>query len=218
MLSKRLLALCALVEPGSAVADIGCDHGLLSIYLMQTGRAARVVACDINEGPLQTAARNIERLGCGGISLRLGDGLSQIGPGEVQTVIIAGMGGELIAKIIDAAPFLQSAAYTLLLQPMSRAYELRKYLAEHGFALLREVAVRDKRLYSVLQARYCGEKQRPGSAFCAFGALDPAAPEAADYIARVRRHAAACLQDLQRCGGSAEKIRILKEILEHQWR
>lgn len=218
MLSKRLLAICALVEPGSAVADIGCDHGLLSIHLIQTGRAARVVACDINERPLQTAARNIERLGCSGISLRLGDGLSKIQPGEVQTVIIAGMGGELIAQIIDRAPFLLCGDYTLLLQPMTRAYALRQYLAEHGFAILQEIAVRDKRLYTVLQARYTGRVQQPGGAFCAFGALDPGEPQAAAYIAKVKRDAAACLRDLERCGGSAKKIRILKEILEHEWR
>lgn len=205
------------MEPGGGVADIGCDHGLLSIHLMQTGKATHVVACDINEGPLQTAARNVERAGCSGISLRLGDGLSPIRPGEVQTVILAGMGGELISQLIDAAPFLCSPAYTLLLQPMSRVFTLRAYLAAHGFSVLREVAVRDKRLYTILQVCYTGQLQPFNSAFCAFGALDPAEPDAAAYIARVRRNAEVCLRDLERCGGSAEKIRILKEILEHTW-
>ncbi|MBQ7288740.1 MAG: SAM-dependent methyltransferase [Clostridia bacterium] len=218
MLSKRLLALCDLVEPGTKVADIGCDHGLLSIHLMQTGKAAGVVACDINEGPLQVAERNIKRFGCKGIELRLGDGLSRIEPGEVQTVIIAGMGGELIAQIIEAAPFLQSREYTLLLQPMSRAYELRRYLAQHGFSIVRELAVRDKRLYTVLQVGYTGKPCVPDSAFCAFGALQPEEPDAAAYIARIKRNAAACLQQIERCGGTEEKARILKEILEHEWR
>lgn len=200
------------------MADIGCDHGLLSIHLIQSGKAVHVVACDINEGPLQTAERNIKRCGCGGISLRLGDGLSAVHPGEVQTVILAGMGGELIAEIIEKAAFLRSPAYTLLLQPMSHAYTLRRYLAEHGFAVLQEIAVRDKRLYTILQVRYNGCFFMPSSVYCAFGKLHPAQEEAAAYINHVKSNAGACLRALQDCNGSAEKIRILKEILEHEWR
>lgn len=217
LLSRRLLAIGEMVEPGGAAADIGCDHGLLGIHLIKTGRATKVVACDISEGPLKTAARNIEREHCDGISLRLSDGFSAVLPGEVQTVIIAGMGGELIAKIIDDAPFLRSADYTLILQPMTRAYELRRYLASHGFAILRETALRDGRLYTIIKAGYTGEVSRPDGVFCAFGALDPSQPQAAAYIAKVKRDAAKCLQSLERCADSSEKITILKEVLGRQW-
>ena len=217
LISKRLLTLCELVENGSRVADIGCDHGLLSIYLIKTGKASSVVACDINEGPLQTASRNIKRYGCDGISLRLGDGLSKVEPNEVDAVIIAGMGGELIAEIIEKAPFLRSKDYTLFLQPMSSAYDLRKYLAEHAFEIIKEVAVRDKRLYTVLQVRFNGEEYIPDSAFCAFGKLTPDTDDAADYIKGIKRNASACLKKVENCERQKEKIRILKEILEHEW-
>ncbi len=217
MLSKRLLSLCEMVEPGSRVADIGCDHGLLSIHLIKTGRAASVVACDINEGPLQTAKRNIERYGCSGISLRLGDGLSKVEPQEIDTCIIAGMGGELIAEIIEAAPYLRSPDYTLVLQPMSRTYELHKYLAEQGFSIIKEFVIRDKRLYTVLKARFDGQPRRPDNIFCTFGKLTPDTPDAAAYIARIKKNAAVCLRKLENCDGQTEKIGILKEIIEHEW-
>ena len=216
-LSKRLLAICELVPDGSRIADIGCDHGLLGIYLIKAGKASSVIACDINTKPLQTAERNIRRYGCEGISLRLGDGLSSITPSEIDTCIIAGMGGELIAEIIDKAAFLRSSEYTLVLQPMSRAYDLRKYLAEHGFEILKETAVRDKRLYTVLQVRFSGKEHTPDSVFCAFGRLTPDTDAAADYISRVKKNAADCMRDLENSDGKEEKIRILKEIIEHQW-
>lgn len=156
-LHPRLAAVAAWVPPASRVADVGTDHGYLPIALMESGRAAAVIACDIGEGPLENARANMETAGVSGIRLRLGDGLGPVSSEEADCVTIAGMGGDLMARIIDAAPWLRQPGKTLILQPMSAAEELRAYLYTAGFGIKRERAVPDHgRLYVVLDVRYTG--------------------------------------------------------------
>ena len=103
-LSARLAAVAALVEPGSRVADVGTDHGYIPIYLVQTGIADRAIAMDVRSGPLERARAHVDRLppGCRErIETRLSDGLKALSPGEADTVVIAGMGGELMIRILD---------------------------------------------------------------------------------------------------------------------
>ncbi|MCL2884566.1 MAG: class I SAM-dependent methyltransferase [Oscillospiraceae bacterium] len=150
MRDARLNCLFDLVQPGERVADIGSDHAFLSIALVSAGRTVRVIATDIRKGPLETAARHIEKAGLtGAIELRQGDGLSVIHSVEVDAVIIAGLGGETIAAILAAAPW--AAEKRLLLQPMTHADRLYAFLRAAHIPV-REEHVVDKRRYLVLRA------------------------------------------------------------------
>ncbi|HHW45962.1 MAG TPA: SAM-dependent methyltransferase [Clostridiales bacterium] len=170
-LSKRLSLVAEFVPYGSKVADVGTDHGLLAIALSQS-KHAKVVACDINKGPLETAAENINRYGAQNIELRLGNGLDCVRPKEVDVIVIAGMGGETIAQIIQRAEWVKSHEISLILQPMSSANKLRRFLYTNGFDIFKEKAVYDnKRLYSVMQVGYTGEIRSVSPLYFYIGAM-----------------------------------------------
>lgn len=158
-LDARLGAVANFVRKDSVVADIGTDHAYLPVFLVQQNIAKKVIACDCNAGPLSRAAETVKAYRMeNGIVLRLGDGLKAVFPGECDDVIIAGMGGELIADIIKAAPWVKDPRYRLILQPMTKAERLRKFLLESGFAVERETAVVDSdKIYNVLCSAYRGQ-------------------------------------------------------------
>ena len=161
-LGKRLLKIAEFIPAGSRVADIGTDHAVLPIHLIRSGLASLVIATDINKKPLGKAAENIDAAALSDyITLRLGDGLSCIEPNEVDTIIIAGMGGELIADILNSAPWLKDGSYRLILQPMTRGERLREYLRLNRFTPVKEEAGLDAgRHFSVMVATsddYSGE-------------------------------------------------------------
>lgn len=158
-LSKRLSAVASLIPDGARVADIGTDHAYLPIALAASGRVGKIIACDIHKGPLEVAKRNLAVSGVGGVDLRLGDGLSPVGEEEVDTVVIAGMGGEVIASVLASAGWVKSRRTLLILQPMSSAEDLRLFLSDGGFSIRRELAVEDAgRVYAVIAAEYTGER------------------------------------------------------------
>ncbi len=148
-LSERLQALADLVPPGSRLADIGTDHAYLPLWLLQQGRIVFAAACDVNEGPLQRARASAARwrFGDEALSFRLGDGLACVAPGEVDVITIAGMGGETILSILEAAPWTQKGGCLLLLQPMTRAELLRPWLAQQGYRFLAERLVYENHTY-----------------------------------------------------------------------
>ena len=154
ILQPRLRAIADLVPIGSRLADIGTDHGYIPIDLLLAGRIAAAVATDIGELPLDHARRTAQRCGLTtGIDFRLGDGLSPVSPGEVDVIVIAGMGGDNIAGILSAAHWAREGPL-LLLQPMSKAEVLRAYLPENGFTVEAERLVADKgKLYPILTVR-----------------------------------------------------------------
>ena len=119
-------------------------------------RITKAIAADVREGPLQAAKQNIERWKAeNGVSTRLSDGLKSILPQEAEDIVIAGMGGELIARIIQEASWLKQGEKRLILQPMTCQTQLRKFLAEEGFAILKEKAVQEPpRVYTVILAAY----------------------------------------------------------------
>lgn len=186
-ISKRLRLCAQLVPPGARVADIGTDHGYLGLYLLQNGLAAHVLAADLRPQPLQTAKLHAAKFGFAGqMEFRLSDGLAEIAPDEADTIVCAGMGGDLIVEILSACPWLRGRNYTLILQPQSAGQELRRWLGEHGFAIACEQLVQDgKFLYTVLRAHPgAGTPLSPGRAV----RLAVAAPE---RLAAARRvHAA----------------------------
>ena len=151
-LSARLLACCGFVNPGDRVADVGCDHGYLGIYLLKQGIASQVFASDINEGPLQAAVRNSEKFGVRHkISFYLSDGVRSL-PRDFDTLVCAGMGADTMVSILSAAPWLKSDRYRLILQCQSKTPFLRKFLWENGWNIASEQVLQDgKFLYTVME-------------------------------------------------------------------
>lgn len=153
------LALCAsFVRKGTRLADIGTDHAYLPVWLAKNGLIKSAVAADVRIGPLENAKENIKRYNAEDIvTTVLSDGLDNIEPSQALDIVIAGMGGELIAKIIDKPQWLCDSSRRLILQPMTRAESLRLFLCEKGFKIEQEkVCVSGKKTYSVMVCNYDG--------------------------------------------------------------
>lgn len=150
MLTPRLSCIINYVNSDTA-ADIGTDHAYVSIELIRSGRANYVIASDVRKGPLDIAEANIKKYGLSDrIKTRLGSGMSVLKPGEADTIIIAGMGGELICEILKADD-ITARASTLILQPMNAQYELRRYLIENGFTIEEEnIENEGHRVYNIM--------------------------------------------------------------------
>ena len=134
MIDSRIKAVLNFVEKNSRVADIGADHGYLAIELVKSGRANFVVASDLNAGPLDFARKNISAAGLNNfIEVRLGNGLKVLREGEVDTICIAGMGGALIAEILNDSPEILNSASQLILQPMNAVEKVQAWLKNNGW-------------------------------------------------------------------------------------
>ena len=151
-LSNRLLTCCQFVHPGDRVADIGCDHGYLGIYLLKSGIAASVIASDVNQQPLHSAVINARKLGVSEkMSFYLSNGARSI-PRDFDVLVCAGMGADTMISILEAAPWLRDFRYRLILQCQSKRPDLRKYLAATGYSISRETLAKDgKFLYPVME-------------------------------------------------------------------
>ena len=138
-LSKRLQAVADLVTEGASVADVGTDHGYIPIYLIEHNIAGKVIALDINRGPLERARMHVVGHGLKGkIETRLSDGLEKVLPGEVDTMIAAGMGGGLVIKILTEGYPVVESLDTMILQPQSEIPHFRTFLMDEGYLLLDE--------------------------------------------------------------------------------
>ncbi|MCM1089376.1 MAG: class I SAM-dependent methyltransferase [Butyrivibrio sp.] len=133
-MSERLRALAELVTPGRVVADVGCDHGFLAIYLVKQGISPRVIASDVREGPLGAARAHVQEWGLSAyIETRLSDGLAGYQPREAETLVCAGMGGRLMQRILTDSPDVVAGFRELILQPQSELWQFRRFLRERGF-------------------------------------------------------------------------------------
>jgi len=187
-LSKRLLACCGFVRPGDRVADIGCDHGYLGIYLLTHHMASSVIAADINEMPLQSAMHNGEKYGLSDkMSFHLSDGVQNV-PHDFDTLVCAGMGADTMVSILEAAPWLRDPKYRLILQCQSKTPMLRQYLSDQGFSITEETVLRDGRfLYTVMQVEYDPHAPRltVGQYYFPPALLVDPAPELPEYYGRL---------------------------------
>lgn len=166
-LSCRLQACCRFVSQGDRVADIGCDHGYLGIYLLKEGIASNIIAADINESPLQNAVRNSEKFGVRDqMRFYLSDGVKNI-PRDFDTLVCAGMGGDTMISILSNAPWLKNVQYRLVLQCQSKTPMLRQYLSDAGWHILEEQVLKDgKFLYTVMEVIWQpGEALSPGGCY-----------------------------------------------------
>lgn len=158
-LDKRLLSCADYVRAGAVFADIGTDHGYLPLFLLRSGRIERAYLSDVNEGPLSSAERNARDEGLADkCEFILADGASALAGKGITDYAVCGMGGELIARIIEDAPHVKTEGVRLILQPMTKQEHLRRYLASAGFSILDERFSFDSgKYYVTLLAEYTGE-------------------------------------------------------------
>lgn len=153
MITPRLKCIIDHVK-GAIIADIGTDHAYIPIYLIENNICKRVIAGDVCTGPVEIARSNINKHSLSDkIEVRLGSGLSILSKNEVDTIIIAGMGGQLISEIINADIEI-ARSVNLILQPMNAQYELRKYLLSNGFTIYNEdIAIEGSKVYNVMSVK-----------------------------------------------------------------
>ncbi len=158
-INARLLSAAELTRQDATFADIGTDHAYLPLFLLDLGRIGYAYCCDINEGPLASARRNAEERGrLDKCEFILTDGAAVLAGRGITDYAICGMGGELIAEIIDRAPHLRDSSVNLILQPMSKQEKLRSYLYSAGFAITHESYSLDAGKYYVcMRATYDGK-------------------------------------------------------------
>ncbi len=154
-LSNRLMTIAKLVPNNSIVADIGTDHGFVPAYLIENRISKKVIGTDISKGSLDKIIEYVKELGFEDrIDTRLGDGLEVIKPYEVDTLIVAGMGGLLIKEILEKNKAVSDSIINFILQPMVAGKELREYLISNNFEILKEKLIKeDNKYYEIIYAK-----------------------------------------------------------------
>ena len=150
----RLRAIAGMVTKGNRLADVGCDHGYLSIWLVSEKTVPSAIAMDVRPGPLSRAGENITRYGLEDyIETRLSDGLAKLEPGEGDTLVIAGMGGPLMERILKDGAKVREGFQELILQPQSDLPHFRHFLSEIGWEIVREEMIKeDGKFYPMMKA------------------------------------------------------------------
>lgn len=234
-LSNRMAAVAHLVPKGVTACDIGCDHGFVAIYLVEEKICPKVVAMDINKGPLLRAKEHIESVSLSTyIDTRLSDGLEKLQPGEAECMIAAGMGGRLIVKILSDYPEKVKELRYFVLQPQSELSFVRRYLREQGFKIRREdMVLEDGKFYPMMLAETASREVAfvagDGQANCGessgCGQAGEKISEQAEYAASledefgpllIRERHPVLLQYLDLWEGQQKKI--LKEVLTYEKR
>ncbi len=206
----RLLCCAQLVSPGALVYDVGCDHGYLGIYLLQQGIARHVLASDLRPKPLQRARENAAAYGCTDIAFCCCPGLRQMDGTEGDTVVIAGMGGDSIARILGDCPWIQSPRYTLILQPQSSGNDLRRYLGNAGFCIeLERLAQEGGFVYSIMRCRYgSGVPLSPGEQYLSRPLLSGGGELLPLYVNRILHGLRRAVDGLRRSTSAEDRQRL----------
>ena len=220
-LSDRLRSIADLVTEGSRIADIGTDHAYLPIVLCQEDRIPSAIASDLRKGPLAAAQENICKAGLEErILLRLSDGLSAYRPGEADTLILAGMGGRLICRILTDGQHLLDTFREILLQPQSEIASVRSFLEKHRLKIVQEACTEeDGKYYPVIRA--VPVKEGFSAAYSedeiAFGPclLADKDPVIRKYLTERRAVVCRILHELQKNEGTAAQRRV-KELREEE--
>lgn len=216
--TKRIKAIESLVPYGTRLLDVGSDHALLPISLCLSGVISQAVISDINQGPLDSGKRNVAQL-CPKLKADfvLSDGFAKVEKGSYDLAAICGMGGELIARIINDGG--DKARVPLILQPMTHAEDLRKYLWENGFEIKEERFVCEgRRVYCVIFCNYTGNNSRYSYSDLYFGKHRP---KTAEFAAYAKKLAAAAEKRLAGCSvsgglaGAAEAESIIATAKEY---
>ena len=188
-LSKRTIAVAGLVTEGASVADIGNTRS--SVWLAKRDPAVKLIAMDVNEGPLERAREHVLSEGLADrIELRLSDGFSALKPGEVHTIIAAGMGGGLVIHILEAHPAVTASVKEFVLQPQSEIERVRAYLEREGCTIVREEMVEEEgKYYPMMKAVHAGEIRPWSRVELLYGRdlLERRHPVLREYLLRERR-------------------------------
>ena len=214
-ISSRLLSCCAFVNKGDRIADVGCDHGYLSIHLLTNGIASSAIASDVNEQPLQSAISNAMKYGVRDkMEFYLSDGVRNI-PRDFDTMICAGMGADTMISIIhDAAHWLKDSRYRLILQCQSKRPELRQWLYDEGFRINRETLAKDgKFVYSIMEVVYDpGHSITPAETYISPALLDDQHPLLQEYYQRVKFGVEQTIMGMRR--SNSDQLPIYETILQ----
>ena len=218
-MNKRLEALRRLIPEGLGVIDVGTDHGYLPVQLVRDGYEGKIFASDIRPGPLSAARKTAEKAGADDrITFLLCDGLDACPPDRIDTIVIAGMGGDTICGILDRAEWCMSPEYELLLQPMTKSEVLRFWLVNNGFTIEKEELAKDGgKLYQLLCARFCGVNTPLTDAELYLGAYERMAghPLFPAYLEQQKQVFQKRLLALSSSGAAdAGTLRLLRQILD----
>ncbi len=182
-LPPRLFSVAEFACPCNVLADVGTDHAHLPVFMIQSGQCQRAFACDVNEGPLLRARSAVEKYGLSEqISLVRSDGLHAV-PQEYDALVIAGMGGDLIARILYECP--PQCAEKIILQPMTKPEVLRRFLFRHGYSILRERAVTEGEKRYILLSVAMTPTEEFTDADCYIPQRLDCTPDALDYIEKL---------------------------------
>jgi tRNA (adenine22-N1)-methyltransferase len=174
ILSKRLQAVADMVSKGNRVCDVGCDHGFVSIYLVEQGISPAVLAMDVRKGPLGAAAEHVEERGLAGeIETRLSDGLHNYTPGEADTLVCAGMGGKLMTRILSENRKKTDSFQEMVLQPQSEIEGFRRFIYNNGYFIEKENMIEEEgKFYPIMRVRKAeGTQKVPDRLACRYGPL-----------------------------------------------
>lgn len=219
-LSLRLSAIAEMVMEGNRLVDVGCDHGYLPVYLVLTHKIPGAIAMDVRTGPLMRAREHIEEYGVDAyIETRLSDGLSALKKGEGDTLVIAGMGGPLMERILVQGKELACSFKELILQPQSDIPHFRSFLLESGYEIISENMIfEDGKYYPMMKAVWKGLPQFPWTKEeLYFGKflLSQRNPVLKEYLKREKRIREEILKNLSNSSGEGG-IRRMKEVEEEK--
>ena len=186
-LDDRLSKVASLVRNGKRVADIGTDHGYLVAYLVENGICPSGIAADLRKGPLENARQTVIQQGLSDkIELILSDGLMNIPENACDDIVIAGMGGNLIAEILEKAPWVKNERINIVAQPMTHAEVLRQWFIDNGFSINQERTATDgKRYYCIISAAYTGTKESHCASYIYMGEIKPENDTDIEYLRKI---------------------------------
>ncbi len=218
-ISRRLQSVAAFVQEGKRLADVGCDHGYIPIYLLQKKKIEKAIAMDINQGPLMRAKEHIQEWGLENyIDTRLSDGVKALKPNEVQSVVIAGMGGPLMEKILTEGNEVLQTVTELVLQPQSEIGHFRRFLIENGYEITHEeMILEDGKYYPIMRAVHGKAKEQTEAEYL-YGKnlLQNRNPVLKEFLDREQVKAEELLEKLKNSQTPSAKARISE--LEKEWK
>lgn len=218
-ISRRLQSVAAFVQEGKRLADVGCDHGYIPIYLLQKKKIEKAIAMDINQGPLMRAKEHIQEWGLENyIDTRLSDGVKALKPNEVQSVVIAGMGGPLMEKILTEGNEVLQTVTELILQPQSEIGHFRRFLIENGYEITHEeMILEDGKYYPIMRAVHGKAKEQTEAEYL-YGKklLQNRNPVLKEFLDREQVNAEELLEKLKNSQTPSAKARISE--LEKEWK
>ncbi len=218
-ISRRLQSVAAFVKTGKTLADVGCDHGYIPIYLLQKKQIEKAIAMDINQGPLMRAQEHIYEWGLENyISTRLSDGVQALKPNEAESVVIAGMGGPLMEKILTEGEVVLRTVQEMVLQPQSEIGAFRKFLSKNGYCIIEEeMVLEDGKYYPIMRVIH-GKMEYKTEAEYLYGKelLKNRNPVLKEFLKREQEKAEILIQKLKNSQTASARIRISQ--LDKEWK